>query len=102
MSENRLRELRERALAGSTRNLPKLRAQNKLTARERLDLLLDPGSLVEDGLLANLLAEDLPADGVGTGLGRVEGRPVAPPARPDGVKPPFTVPEDRGGCAQGW
>ena len=35
--------------------------------RDRLDLLLDPGSFVEDGLLANAPAADLPADGVVTG-----------------------------------
>ena len=33
--------------------LAKIRGQGKLTARERIDLLLDPGSFVEDGLLAN-------------------------------------------------
>ena len=76
MSE-RSRELRDRALEGGARYLPKLREQNKLTARERLDLLLDPGSMLEDGLFANALAEGLPADGVVTGLGRVDGRQVA-------------------------
>jgi methylmalonyl-CoA decarboxylase subunit alpha len=73
----RSRELRAKALAGGTRYLPKLREQNKLTVRERLDLLLDAGSFVEDGLFANVLAEDLPADGVVTGLGTIGGRRVA-------------------------
>src|SRR2546422_11754195 len=72
----RYRKLREGALKGGTRYLPKLREQNKLTVRERLDLLLDAGSFVEDGLFANVLAEELPADGVVTGLGRIDGRPV--------------------------
>ena len=44
--------------------------------RERLALLLDEGTFVEDGLLANTNAEDLPADGVVTGTGRIEGRPA--------------------------
>ena len=44
-----------------------------LPARERLAVLLDEGSFVEDGLLAG----SLPADGVITGVGMVEGRPVA-------------------------
>jgi len=48
--KGRHRELRERALKGGVRYLPKLREQNKLTARERLDLLLDNGSFIEDGL----------------------------------------------------
>ncbi|MGH7910658.1 MAG: acyl-CoA carboxylase subunit beta [Candidatus Dormibacteraceae bacterium] len=82
----RLRELRARAEAGGTRYLPKLRAQHKLTVRERLDLLLDAGSFVEDGLLANVLAKDLPADGVVTGLGTVEGRQVAVMANDPTVK----------------
>jgi acetyl-CoA carboxylase carboxyltransferase component len=82
----RYRALRERAGQGGVRYLPRLRAQGKLTARERLDLLLDPGSLVEDGLLANALADDLPADGVVTGLGSVEGRRVAVMANDPTVK----------------
>jgi acetyl-CoA carboxylase carboxyltransferase component len=73
-------------LKGGTRYLPKLREQNKLTARERLDLLLDKESFVEDGLFANVLAEELPADGVVTGLGAVDGRTVAVMANDPTVK----------------
>jgi acetyl-CoA carboxylase carboxyltransferase component len=50
---------------------------SKLPVRERLAVLFDPGSFVEDGLLATAAGEALPADGVVTGVGRVEGRPVA-------------------------
>ena len=85
MSE-RSKKLREKALAGGARYLPKLREQNKLTVRERLDLLLDAGSFVEDGLFANVLAEDLPADGVVTGLGTMGGRRVAVMANDPTVK----------------
>ena len=80
------RQLRDKALKGGTRYLPKLREQKKLTVRERLDLLLDAGSFVEDGLFANALAEELPADGVVTGLGTVEGRQVAVMANDPTVK----------------
>jgi acetyl-CoA carboxylase carboxyltransferase component len=73
----RHRQLRDKARRGGTRYLPKLREQNKLTVRERIDLLLDEGSFLEDGLFANVLAEDLPADGVVTGLGTLDGRRVA-------------------------
>src|SRR5205807_8522354 len=86
MADSRHRELREKALKGGTRYLPKLREQNKLTARERLDLLLDNDSFIEDGLFANVLAEELPADGVVTGLGTVEGRQVAVMANDPTVK----------------
>jgi acetyl-CoA carboxylase carboxyltransferase component len=78
--------LRDKALKGGTRYLPKLREQHKLTARERLELLLDQDSFVEDGLFANVLAEELPADGVVTGLGMVEGRQVAVMANDPTVK----------------
>lgn len=50
---------------------------SKLPVRDRLSLLLDPDSFVEDGLLANVRAQGLPADGVVTGVGRIEGRLVA-------------------------
>jgi methylmalonyl-CoA decarboxylase subunit alpha len=86
LTNSRHRELRERALKGGTRYLPKLREQHKLTARERLDLLLDPGSFIEDGLFANVLAEELPADGVVTGLGTIDGRHVAVMANDPTVK----------------
>ncbi|HVJ18411.1 MAG TPA: acyl-CoA carboxylase subunit beta [Polyangiaceae bacterium] len=60
--------------------------QKKLFARERIRLLVDEGSFVEDALLANSLAGDLPADGVITGVGRVSGRPVAIMANDSTVK----------------
>ncbi len=53
----------------------RLARDGKLPVRERIDLLFDPGTFVEDGLLANATAGDLPADGVVTGAGLVEGRP---------------------------
>ena len=64
----------------------KLESQNKLFVRDRLEILLDPGTFVEDGLLANALADDLPADGVVTGLGRVDGRHVCVMANDPTVK----------------
>jgi acetyl-CoA carboxylase carboxyltransferase component len=73
-------------LKGGTRYLPKLREQHKLTARERLEILLDDGSFIEDGLFANVLADELPADGVVTGLGMIDGRQVAVMANDPTVK----------------
>jgi propionyl-CoA carboxylase beta subunit len=57
-----------------------------LPVRDRLALLLDEGSFVEDGMLANALAGDLPADGVVTGRGAVGGRPVCVMANDPTVK----------------
>jgi acetyl-CoA carboxylase carboxyltransferase component len=63
-------------------------AAGKLFCRDRIALLCDDGGkdFVEDGLLANAAAGDLPADGVVTGIGRVHGRPVAIMANDSTVK----------------
>jgi acetyl-CoA carboxylase carboxyltransferase component len=62
--------------------------EGKLFARERIRLLLDDDGrdFVEDGLLANNGAADLPADGVITGIGSVGGRKVAVMANDSTVK----------------
>ena len=87
MSDERVARHSERALAGNLeKEGEKLARQGKLFVRERLALLLDDGSFVEDGLLANALAGDLPADGVVTGVGRVDGRPVCVMANDPTVK----------------
>ncbi len=61
-------------------------AKGKLFARERIRLLVDEGSFVEDGGYANALADGLPADGVVTGIARVDGRPVCVMANDSTVK----------------
>src|ERR1700687_5580385 len=79
--------VRARALQGNLhKEADKLARQHKLFVRDRLALLLDPESFVEDGLLANALAADLPADGVVTGVGRIDGRPVCVMANDPTVK----------------
>ena len=83
----RLAEHAERARQGNlAKGADKLAEQHKLFVRDRLARLLDDGSFVEDGLLANALAGDLPADGVVTGVGRVDGRPVCVMANDPTVK----------------
>lgn len=69
---------------GGDERIAKQHEQGKLTARERIDLLLDPGSFVELNPFVEkrntdfgLDKIDLPADGVITGYGTVDGRPVA-------------------------
>jgi propionyl-CoA carboxylase beta chain len=79
-----LRERIDEAVhAGSARAVDKQHARGKKTARERIDLLLDPGSFVELDELARhrSAAFDMPAsrpygDGVVTGYGTIDGRPV--------------------------
>ncbi len=83
----RLAELLERmsaieAMGGSDR-VERQHGLGKLTARERLGVLLDPGTFEEIGAHIEHRATDLgmdrvqaPADGVVTGVGRIDGRPV--------------------------
>ena len=60
--------------------------QNKLFARKRVELLLDADSFVEDASLANNHDPELPADGVITGTGLMNGRVVAVMANDSTVK----------------
>ena len=78
----------EKARAGGAPKYhEKLAQQGKLFVRDRLALLLDDAdAFVEDGLLVNALAGDLPADGVVTGVGTISGRPVAVMANDPTVK----------------
>jgi acetyl-CoA carboxylase carboxyltransferase component len=71
---------------GAAKYHAKNKEQGKLFARERLSLLLDAGSFVEDWKLANNLDAELPSDGVITGVGRIEGRTVAVMANDSTVK----------------
>jgi acetyl-CoA carboxylase carboxyltransferase component len=87
MSAEGVRKHTDRALQGNlAKDREKLAGQNKRFVRDRLARLLDPNTFVEDGLLANALATDLPADGVVTGIGEVEGRPVCVMANDPTVK----------------
>jgi propionyl-CoA carboxylase beta chain len=68
---------------GGPARVAKQHKKGKLTARERLDLLLDPGSLVELDRFVTHRATDFgldqqiyPGDGVVTGYGRIDGRLV--------------------------
>ncbi|MCZ6463944.1 MAG: acyl-CoA carboxylase subunit beta [Proteobacteria bacterium] len=71
---------------GAPRYHEKAAAQGKLFCRDRLARLLDEGSFVEDGAFANSLAGDLPADGIVTGTGRIDGRPVCVMANDSTIK----------------
>jgi acetyl-CoA carboxylase carboxyltransferase component len=82
-----LHDAAERALAGGPeRHREKAREQGKLAVRARVGLLLDEGSFSEEALLANWNEDGLGADGVVTGVGTIEGRPVALMANDPTVK----------------
>ncbi len=68
------------ALGGPERAREKHASRGKLLPRERLELLLDPGTpFLEIGALGayGMYNDDAPCGGVVTGIGRVEGREVA-------------------------
>jgi propionyl-CoA carboxylase beta chain len=80
--EQAVKELeRRRALAlaqGGPEKVARHHARGHLTARERVDLLYDPGTFVEIGMFAHSdrteVGESAPADGVVTGVGAINGR----------------------------
>ncbi len=80
-----LHERREEARAGGgEERIARQHEQGKLTARERLALLMDEGTFVELGIHGRphfsqraMEGRQAPADGVITGYGKVDGRPVA-------------------------
>jgi methylmalonyl-CoA decarboxylase subunit alpha len=87
LDEEALAQLRKRVLAGGAEKYHAANAaRGKLFARERIALLVDEDSFVEDGRYANALAEGLPADGVVTGTARIDGRPVCLMANDSTVK----------------
>jgi propionyl-CoA carboxylase beta chain len=79
-----LRRLKERALlGGGQKRIDAQHKKGKLTARERLDLLLDPGTFQETDMFAThrttdfgLAEQKVLGDGVVTGYGKIDGRLV--------------------------
>src|SRR6202049_3405628 len=79
-----LAERKEQALhAGSERSIERQHARGKMTARERIDYLLDEGSFQELDMLARHRAHGMGieetrpyTDGVITGFGTIDGRKV--------------------------
>ncbi|MEJ5330754.1 MAG: carboxyl transferase domain-containing protein [Desulfobaccales bacterium] len=83
----RIQELKEKEAQikamGGPEAVAKQHKSGKLTARERLDLFFDPGTFRETDIFVKhrcvnfgMEKVDIPADGVITGFGRVNGRPV--------------------------
>ena len=85
---DKVEELRRRReqikLGGGPKAIEVQHRMGKLTARERIDMLFDPGTFMELDIFARCLGREfgmaereVPADGIITGHGKVEGRPVA-------------------------
>ena len=76
-------KIQEAQMGGGEKRIASQHAKGKLTARERLTLLLDEGSFEETGMLVTHRSRDfsmerelIPGDGVVTGFGTIHGRPV--------------------------
>src|SRR5581483_4953802 len=81
--EARLRSIEERVLTSDARMVERQHSEGKLTARERIEALFDPGTFVEEFMLAETQVTDFgmaerrqPTDGVVVGTGRIDGRLV--------------------------
>jgi methylmalonyl-CoA carboxyltransferase large subunit len=85
--QQRVEELRKKRskamMGGGADKLEKQRKQGKLTARERVQAMVDPGSFEETGLFAEhrstifgMAGKSFPADGVVTGAASISGRLV--------------------------
>ncbi len=81
-----LRETERIRRGGDPKYHAKLKEQGKIFARDRLNMLLDPGWEVEEGMFANCVDETLPADGVVTGMGKIRGRTVCVMANDSTIK----------------
>src|SRR5258708_7778045 len=85
--QHNVEELRKKLQkGGDSKYHEKAKESGKLFARKRIELLCDKESFVEDGLFANCLAEGLPADGVITGMGKVNGRAIVLMANDSTIK----------------
>ena len=81
--EDRVEQVKK---GGAPKYHQKNQEQGKLFVRDRLKLLFDPGSELEDALFANCNAGDLPADGVFTGMGKINGQLVCVMANDSTIK----------------
>ena len=81
--QNKLSRLERKALEGEPQAVEKQHSEKKLTARERIAKLVDPGTFIEEFRLAEspciefgMAEKRAPTDGVVTGFGKIEGRSV--------------------------
>jgi methylmalonyl-CoA decarboxylase subunit alpha len=85
-NEQLQKKIDEIVSGGAPKYHEKLKEMNKLFVRERLALLFDNGIYEEDARFANNEAEDLPADGIVTAIGRINDQTVCVMANDSTVK----------------
>ncbi|AET69641.1 acetyl-CoA carboxylase, carboxyltransferase component (subunits alpha and beta) [Desulfosporosinus orientis DSM 765] len=71
-----LKEVERIHKGGPEKYHQKLKEENKLFVRERLRLLFDEGSILEEGTFSNCLDPELPEDANIVGMAKINGRPV--------------------------
>lgn len=81
--EDRVEQIKK---GGPPKYHEKNQEQGKLFVRDRLKLLFDSGFELEDALFANCIAGNLPADGVYTGMGKINGQLVCVMANDSTIK----------------
>jgi len=84
---DKLTDIKSRVVKGGAEKYhAKNKESKKLFARKRIELFCDKDSFVEDGMFANCLNPEFPADGVVTGLAKISGRTVAIMANDSTIK----------------
>src|SRR5690625_5105120 len=81
--QNRIKKIEE---GGKEKYHQANEEKGKLFVRKRLELLFDRGVEIEDAFFANNMADDLPSDGVVTGIGKINGQNVCVMANDSTVK----------------
>ena len=85
-NEHLQQKIEEIYAGGQPKYHEKLKETNKLFVRDRLKQLFDDGVYEEDARFANYEAGDLPADGVVTAIGQVDGQTVCVMANDSTIK----------------
>ncbi len=81
--ENRIEKIKK---GGKEKYHKSNQERGKLFVRERLNLLFDEGLDIEDAFFANCMDDELPSDGVVTGIGEIDGQKVCVLANDSTVK----------------
>lgn len=86
MSKSLKERINQIKQGGAEKYHRKNKERGKLFVRERLELLFDEGIDIEDAFFASCMEDSLPADGVITGIGKINGQDVCVMANDSTVK----------------
>jgi len=86
LNEKLLDSIEKIKKGGDEKYHKKMAEAGKMFVRDRLKLFFDEGTFVEDGIFANFEEPELPADGVVTGIGKVNGQVICIMANDSTIK----------------